>query len=38
MNHKSYLLNLNSYNFIPSGKFETFETIAGKKDDKVDIL
>ena len=38
IDHKSYLLNLNDYDFIPSGKFEIFEKIAGKKDDKVEIL
>lgn len=38
IDHKSYLLNLNSYDFIPSGKFEIFEKIAGKKNDKVEIL
>jgi len=38
IDHKSYLLNLNDYDFIPSGKFEIFETIAGKDDNKVEIL
>jgi hypothetical protein len=38
IDHKSYILNLNNYDFIPSGKFEIFEKILGKGCDKVELL
>jgi hypothetical protein len=35
---KEYEINLNEWEFIPNGKFDIFEKLLAKKDNKIDVL